>query len=246
MHAGPEEDWTLIDKTLEWRPDAVIIMDTSHVVRFWPDAAERIFGYTAAEAVGRPIQFLAKDPENGFNFAIDDLRGAEVTIPLCRKDGAELQVRAEVHQTTVAHGEGRFISLFVRMSRASNEEGANVGSLPCHDARHARLAGLVDKVPAVLFTLDRNAVFTSVEGRGLELVGAHPDHLLGHSAYEMYGDDTPTAADLRRAFAGHVSVGSARIRDGIFATALAPLREGNDGVVTGVVGVAANISEQVV
>src|SRR6185436_7659032 len=38
--------------------DAIVAADKEGIIRFWNSGAERIFGYTSAEAVGRPLDII--------------------------------------------------------------------------------------------------------------------------------------------------------------------------------------------
>jgi len=104
---------------------------------------------------------------------------------------------------------------------------------------------LLANVPAVLFRLDRNAIFTHIEGGGLRLLGLDSATLMGRSVFEICGDDTPSAADIRRAFTGQVCVGMMVLGQGLLDTAYAPLRD-TAGSVIGLVGIALDVSERLV
>jgi PAS domain-containing protein len=104
---------------------------------------------------------------------------------------------------------------------------------------------LLANLPAILFRLDGNAVFTHVEGGGLRLLGVDAATLMGRSAFEICGDDTPPAADIRRAFTGQVCVGMMVLGHGLLDTAYAPVI-GTDGSVIGLVGIALDVSERLV
>ena len=83
-------------------PDAVILVDNEGKVLFWNVAAERIFGYTSGEAVGKSIHALIIPPRfqeehlQGFrNFGTTGrgpLIGKTVEVPALRKDGTELPI----------------------------------------------------------------------------------------------------------------------------------------------------------
>src|SRR5690606_3254499 len=53
---------SLAGQLLEGLPDALVVADVEGVIRFWNAGAERIFGFPAAEALGRPLDIII--PEN--------------------------------------------------------------------------------------------------------------------------------------------------------------------------------------
>jgi PAS domain S-box-containing protein len=96
--------------------DAIVSMDLQGVIRTWNPGAERLYGYSAAEAIGRPITLI--EP------AAARLRSAELIDRICagvgtgvkrretmrsRKDGARIEVW--VTATPVLDGAGRAIGV---------------------------------------------------------------------------------------------------------------------------------------
>src|SRR5262249_57862209 len=68
-----------------------------------------------------------------------------------------------------------------------------------------RLRLLVEQMPAVLFTLDRDLRITSSTGAGLANLNLRPNEVVGQSLFEYFrtGDaDFPPIAAARRALAG--------------------------------------------
>jgi PAS domain S-box-containing protein len=51
-------DAALLRSALEALPDALVIADTTGVIRFWNAAAERLFGFTRAEAEGQSLNLM--------------------------------------------------------------------------------------------------------------------------------------------------------------------------------------------
>jgi diguanylate cyclase (GGDEF)-like protein/PAS domain S-box-containing protein len=70
--------------------ESVITMDLDGYITSWNCGAERLFGYTAKEAVGRHILFLYADPdddETGFQDAFLENGGREMEVRRRRKSG---------------------------------------------------------------------------------------------------------------------------------------------------------------
>jgi PAS domain S-box-containing protein len=106
---------------LDGAPDAFITLDRDGVITSWNTAAERLFGWTAAEAVGVPMRSLITPPE--FRERHDERRRALIETPravaterydveLLRRDGSRFPAEATVSKIEIK-GEP-FISAFVR------------------------------------------------------------------------------------------------------------------------------------
>jgi PAS domain S-box-containing protein len=83
-------------------PDAIIYADADGVIGFWNSAAERIFGFSAAEAIGKPLdiiipEHLRKRHWSGFRETVRSGKsrygaGDVLAVPALRKDGARISV----------------------------------------------------------------------------------------------------------------------------------------------------------
>ena len=82
--------------------DAVIYADAGGIIRFWNDAAMRVFGFAAAEAIGQSLDIII--PENLRQRHWDGYRatmrsgqtrygaGDLLAVPALRKDGVRISV----------------------------------------------------------------------------------------------------------------------------------------------------------
>ena len=48
----------LLNQLVNSAPDAILISDPEGIIRFWNSGAERMFGHTAAEAVGQSLDLI--------------------------------------------------------------------------------------------------------------------------------------------------------------------------------------------
>jgi PAS domain S-box-containing protein len=111
------------------------------------------------------------------------------------------------------------------------------GALP----RGVALRAVLNRAPMVLWMLDTRGVFTFSEGRGLEVLGLRPGEMVGRSAFEAYAGNPSIVAEIRAALAGEERASVEKVGELWFESRYAPLR-GPDGEVTGMVGVAMDVT----
>lgn len=87
-------------------PDALIVADAGGAIRFWNAGAERIFGFTTAEATGQSLDIII--PENlrarhweGYDNTMRTGKsrygaGDLLAVPAIRKDGSRISVEFTV------------------------------------------------------------------------------------------------------------------------------------------------------
>jgi len=89
---------TLVRDTL----DAIIYADAEGLIAFWNKGAERIFGFSDAEALGKPLDIiipesLRKRHRSGFEQTVHSGKsrygaGDVLAVPALRKDGTRISV----------------------------------------------------------------------------------------------------------------------------------------------------------
>jgi PAS domain S-box-containing protein len=118
-------------------------------------------------------------------------------------------------------------------------------SIERHEGR-TRLGVMIEKVPAVLWTTDKDLRFTSNMGAALENLGLHSNQLVGISLEEYFGiqaPDFPAIVAHRKALAGKSVAYEIEWAKRIFDSHVQPLRS-SDGEIIGVIGVALDITDR--
>ena len=110
----------------------------------------------------------------------------------------------------------------------------------------ARLRLLIEQLPAVLWTVDRNLRFTSAVGSGLARLGLKPNQLVGMSLSDYFETKdqsfTPIAAHLR-AVAGDPVTFPVEWKKGSYACHVEPLRDASGGV-QGAICMALDVTDR--
>ena len=110
----------------------------------------------------------------------------------------------------------------------------------------ARLAVMVEKMPAVLWTANAGLQINSAMGAGLAALGFHGREAIGLSVLEFFltkDNDAPPIAAHRKALEGQAVAYEVTWKDRKFESHVQPLRDG-EGVIQGVIGVALDITER--
>jgi PAS domain S-box-containing protein len=103
MELRPEQ---VAEAVLAARSDAIVAADRDGIIRVWNSGAERIFGYTVAEALGRSLDLII--PErlrqrhwDGYRRTMETGKsrygdGDLLSVPAIRRDGATISIEFTV------------------------------------------------------------------------------------------------------------------------------------------------------
>ena len=92
---------TTYAQLVETGPEAVVVADADGIIRIWNDAAERLFGYTRAEAVGASLDLIIPEPQRARHWSgyrtvmhTGETRYSTdlLAVPALRKDGTRISV----------------------------------------------------------------------------------------------------------------------------------------------------------
>jgi len=110
----------------------------------------------------------------------------------------------------------------------------------------ARLRVLVEQLPAVLWTVDKDLRFTSCEGAGLARLGLTPNEVNGVSLFEFFDTTDQTflpIASHRRAVAGEPVTFHVEWKEGSYACHVEPLKDA-DGRAQGAICMSLDITDR--
>jgi PAS domain S-box-containing protein len=103
------EQASLLDKAR----DAILVRDLDHTITYWNKSAERLYGWTAEEAIGRSVESLLYQETTAFGKAhLQTLLAGEWTGELIQIDKNGLELTIEGRWTLVRDDKGRPQSVF--------------------------------------------------------------------------------------------------------------------------------------
>jgi PAS domain S-box-containing protein len=114
-----------------------------------------------------------------------------------------------------------------------------------HQGR-TRLGLMIERMPVVLWTTDNELRFTSAIGAGLETLGLRSNELVGKTLFEYFqtnNPEFPTIVAHRKALDGESVTYELEWQARVFEAHVQPLR-GSEGELTGVIGVALDITDR--
>jgi PAS domain S-box-containing protein len=93
-------------RILEGSPDAILVANRNGAVQYWNQGAERIFGFSAAEALGRSMDLIIPERLQARHWAgwkkvmetgiTHYDKGQLLTVPARHKDGRELSIEFSI------------------------------------------------------------------------------------------------------------------------------------------------------
>jgi PAS domain S-box-containing protein len=182
---------------VESSDDAIISKDLSGIVTSWNKSAERIFGYTADEMVGKPISVIIP-PE-----LLDDEKH------ILSKVRAGEQI--DHFQTIRVHKNGKRIDISLTVSPIRDQHGKIIGAAKIardisQEKRNAeavvKLAAIVESSDDAIVSKDLNGIVTSWNKSAERIFGYRAEEIIGKPITliiprELLDDETRILSKIR-------------------------------------------------
>jgi PAS domain S-box-containing protein len=154
--------------------DAIVAKNLNSIVTSWNDAAERIFGYSAEEIIGRSITVLFTSETAHEEAAIlEQIKRGERVAP---------------YESVRRHKDGRDVPVLVTVSPIRNDAGEIIGAAKIarditeRKQNAERFRAIFNSVGEGIFITDvATGKYLDVNDAGAAMFGYRPDELVGHS-----------------------------------------------------------------
>ena len=172
--------------------DAIIGANLDGVVLSWNAAAERLYGYKAAEMIGhRPLQLFPQDRAGEWSDLFDQVR-ERVTVPrfdseCLRKDGGRVQVTLTMSAVLGPDGSVLGVSTIAHNRRTERSRLTEVRRQA--DQAAAEILGLLDilqsTAPGGFVFVNRDFRYVRVSEKAAAINGVSVQHHLGRTIAEV-------------------------------------------------------------
>jgi PAS domain S-box-containing protein len=201
-----EEEMARLAAIVESSNDAIFGQTLEGIITSWNPAAERLYGYTAAEAVGQLATILAPTERAG---RVHDLTRRvqdgeifeELEVVAQAKDGRLFVTSLIVSPVRDAGGR------IVASSAIARDISARKAAEAEQAATHQHTRQVLERITDGFYALDRDWRFTYVNEAAERILGQTRDKLLGVNIWEAFAPaiDTPLYPAYQRAMSEGVT-----------------------------------------
>ncbi|MBI5939443.1 MAG: PAS domain S-box protein [Caulobacterales bacterium] len=210
-----------LQSILDTVPDAMIVIDTHGVIQSFSAAAERLFGWTAAEAVGRNVSILMPKPYHDAHdgyleryLATGERRiiGLGRVVVGERRDGSTFPMELAVGEMKSA--DRRYFTGFVRDLTERQETERRLQDLQSELVHVSRLTAMGEMASALAHELNQplSAAANYLKGSRRLLESDTPDLPRLRDAMEKAADQTLRAGQIIRRLRDFVARGESEPR----------------------------------
>ena len=177
-------------KVVESSDDAIVSKDLNSIILSWNKAAERLFGYSAEEAIGQSIRMIIpEDRQHEEDFVLTKIRAGE---------------GIRHYDTVRRHRNGTLVPISLTVSPIYDDTGQVIGaSKIARDISDRvagivaarRLAAVVESSDDAIITKDLNSVITSWNPAAERMFGYTEEEAVGRSVRMLIPEDLQSEED---------------------------------------------------
>ena len=202
-----EEMLRKLASIVELSEDAITVIDTGGVITSWNPAAERMYGHTNAEAIGRDWSLIVPPERKAEKDAIIDriMGGRSIkTLETQRLTKAGHLIEVSLSATAIKDGAGRIagVATITRdiTSRKRSEEQLTLQSAALKSAANGIL--ITDRLGIIIWVNDAVTMMTGYSKK--ELLGKNPRMLKSGDQPESYYGDLWSTISSGKAWHGEI------------------------------------------
>jgi PAS domain S-box-containing protein len=176
--------------------EAVFSSDCNYTITYWNEAAEKLFGWTKEEVLGRNSGELLKPKVEGSSR--DEERSKlrseghwEGEVQYLRKDGTYFLV--EINSTILKDANGKDMGNII-VSRDITERKRAEEALRESEDKYRNIVELANEG---IWIIDAEARTTFVNMRMAEMLGYEPEEMAGKKSFDFMDEETKAASRLR-------------------------------------------------
>ena len=188
----------LFSAVVESSNDAIITKMLDGTITGWNPAAERLFGFTAAEAVGNRIEIVVqRDRRSEMHEMLERIASGEAiehreTLRL-HKDGHEVHVALSGFPIRSLAGE------IIGASMIAHDIGESRRTQQALDQEIEERRRIFETSQDLILVTDTKGTFVQVSPSSMTILGLRPEEMIGHSAVEfIHPDDLDSTREEMR------------------------------------------------
>jgi PAS domain S-box-containing protein len=178
---------------IEAAPLAILTLDSVGAIRSWNPAAERMFGWSRTEVLGRPTPLVPPDKQAEFRELFDRLMAghafAGVQARRQRKDGSPIDV--SLSAAPLYDAAGQVCGIMALVADITDVKRAEQAL----DRERALLRSLIDSIPDHIFYKDRNGTYLGCNMAFEKYVGRDESEVIGRTAHDLFPRQVSAAYD---------------------------------------------------
>jgi PAS domain S-box-containing protein len=190
---------TLLQGVVESSGDAIIAETLDGLICLWNPAAERLFGYTPAEAIGQDAQLivpghLLAEAERTRTRALDGARVEQYETIRSRKDGTPIDVSLTLSTICDVDGQLAGLSQIVREMGHRKDAGAaniahDMSTRAVLERERSRLGAIVDSSDDAIVSKDLNGIIQTWNRAAERMFGYTAEEAVGRSITIVIPED---------------------------------------------------------